>query len=122
MIHPGDILKIDTRELAEDAASVTFDRVLLVGGEGDAKIGTPYLEGASVTPDRLGPGANDMTRLAGSDPAVWLDLLDHASPALVQALRDLAAELEEISDQVEGGDLDALEVLMRRSRAWRAGR
>ena len=30
-VSEGDIIKIDTRELAEDAATVTFDRVLLVG-------------------------------------------------------------------------------------------
>jgi large subunit ribosomal protein L21 len=35
--------------------NVTFDRVLAVGGEGDAKLGAPLVEGASVTAEVLGP-------------------------------------------------------------------
>ena len=34
---------------------VTFDRVLAVGGEGDAKLGAPLVEGASVMAEVLGP-------------------------------------------------------------------
>jgi len=56
-VSEGDIIKIDTRELAEDAATVTFDNVLLVGGgESDAKIGAPYVSGASVQADVLEEG------------------------------------------------------------------
>ena len=55
-VSEGDIIKIDTRELADDAATVTFDRILLVGGEGDAKVGTPYVSGASVQADILEEG------------------------------------------------------------------
>lgn len=51
----GDILLLD-RELksvkAEDT-TITLDRVLLVGGAGDAKIGTPTVAGASVTAEVL---------------------------------------------------------------------
>ena len=59
-VSEGDIIKIDTRELADDADTVKFDRVLLVApgtdGEGDAKIGAPYVEGASVEADILEEG------------------------------------------------------------------
>lgn len=59
-VSEGDIIKIDTRDLAEDAATVSFDRVMLIGpgsdGEGDAKIGAPYVEGASVQADILEEG------------------------------------------------------------------
>lgn len=55
-VSEGDIIKIDTRELAEDAATVTFDRVMLIGGEGDAKIGAPYVDGAKVEADILEEG------------------------------------------------------------------
>lgn len=51
-VVPGEIVDVDIRELPENAASVTFDRVLLIGdesSEGDRKIGVPYLAGASVT-------------------------------------------------------------------------
>ena len=47
----GQELVLDIRELADDAKSVTFDRVLMVGSEKDPKIGTPYVDGASVTAD-----------------------------------------------------------------------
>lgn len=47
----GDTLTLDRRDLPEDATTLTFDKVLLIGGEGDAKIGEPYLSGATVTAD-----------------------------------------------------------------------
>ncbi len=44
----GDTLVLDIRALPEDAKSVTFDRVLMIGGD-KAKFGMPYVTGASVT-------------------------------------------------------------------------
>lgn len=59
-VSEGDVIKIDARELADDAVETTFDRVMLVGGEGvDAKIGQPLVEGASVTADILEEGRDD---------------------------------------------------------------
>ena len=49
----GQELVLDIRELDDNAKSVTFDRVLMVGSEKDPKIGTPYVDGASVTADIL---------------------------------------------------------------------
>ena len=41
--------KIFVNRLAgEKGASVDFDKVLLTDNEGDVKVGTPYVEGASV--------------------------------------------------------------------------
>lgn len=37
------------RMQAEEGASVTFDRVLLVDNDGDVKIGAPEVKGATVT-------------------------------------------------------------------------
>lgn len=51
-VTTGDVIRID-RE-ATDEKKITFDRVLLVGGEGDAKIGTPLVPGATVVGDILG--------------------------------------------------------------------
>jgi large subunit ribosomal protein L21 len=53
-VTSGDTLLID-RELSGDEKTVTFDRVLLVGGEGQPKIGTPLVAGATVTADVVGP-------------------------------------------------------------------
>ncbi len=52
-VTSGDRIRID-RHLEENEESVTFDRVLLVGGEGDAKVGTPLIAGATVTAEVLG--------------------------------------------------------------------
>ncbi|MFT3786603.1 MAG: 50S ribosomal protein L21 [Tepidisphaeraceae bacterium] len=56
-VTPGDKIRID-RPLADhptivDGKTVTFDRVLLVGGEGAAKIGQPVVAGATVTAEVL---------------------------------------------------------------------
>ncbi|MBT8484399.1 MAG: 50S ribosomal protein L21 [Phycisphaerae bacterium] len=54
-VSPGDILDIDRRDLG-DAKTITFDRVLLIGDVGadtPATIGTPYVDGASVTAEVL---------------------------------------------------------------------
>jgi len=43
----GDEITIDLRDIADDASSITFDRILAIGGD-DAKFGSPYVEGATV--------------------------------------------------------------------------
>lgn len=57
----GDMILID-REVGPDDKTVTFDRVLLVGGEGDPRIGTPIVAGATVTADVLGPAKGPKVR------------------------------------------------------------
>ncbi len=44
-----------TQEQQEQPKTITFDRVLLVGGEGQPKVGAPLVGGATVTADVLGP-------------------------------------------------------------------
>ena len=53
-VTSGDTLLID-REVGEDEKSVTFDRVLMVGGEGQPRIGTPLVSGVTVTAEVIGP-------------------------------------------------------------------
>jgi large subunit ribosomal protein L21 len=48
-VQEGDIVDVDLRDLEDGQSDVEFDRVLMVGGEGDAKIGQPYVDGASVS-------------------------------------------------------------------------
>lgn len=62
-VSEGDIIKIDTRDLADDADTVTFSRVLLIGGEGDAKIGSPYVTGATVEADILEEGRDEKVEI-----------------------------------------------------------
>ena len=50
----GDLIDIDIRELDDKAKSITFDRVLAVkDGDGPATLGTPYVDGMTVTADIL---------------------------------------------------------------------
>ena len=52
-VTSGDTILID-RKLGEDEKTVTFDRVLLVGGEGSPKVGAPLVGGATVAADVIG--------------------------------------------------------------------
>ena len=52
-VTSGDTILID-REAKEGEKSIKFDRVLLVGGEGEPKIGLPLLANATVTADVIG--------------------------------------------------------------------
>ena len=45
-VSPGDVLSVDRLDV-EPGSPVTFERVLLVGGD-DLKIGAPTVEGAKV--------------------------------------------------------------------------
>ena len=47
-VSTGDKLLIELRELPEGQSEITFDRVLMLGEGADAKIGTPWVPGASV--------------------------------------------------------------------------
>jgi len=53
----GETLNVDLRELPENAQQIEFDKVLLVSGEGDVKVGTPLVEGAKVIADIVEPEA-----------------------------------------------------------------
>lgn len=51
-VAEGDVIRID-RPFNADEKTVSFDRVLLVGGD-EPKVGTPAVADASVTADVLG--------------------------------------------------------------------
>jgi large subunit ribosomal protein L21 len=52
-VTSGDRIRID-RQVKEGDKTVTFERVLLVAGEGSPKIGAPALGGATVSAEVLG--------------------------------------------------------------------
>jgi prephenate dehydrogenase len=79
------------------------------------------LSQAGLGPGDVGPGGRDMTRLAGSSPALWRDLLASSAPELAKVLRELGASVEDAASALERGDLDALERLMERTRSWKSG-
>ncbi len=51
-VSSGDTILID-RE-AGDEKSIKFDRVLLVAGEGEPRVGAPLVSGATVSADIIG--------------------------------------------------------------------
>ena len=53
-VNEGDVLEIDLREIGDKDKSVTFNRVLMIGGD-NPTIGTPYVDGASVTAEIIDP-------------------------------------------------------------------
>jgi large subunit ribosomal protein L21 len=58
-VTEGDIIRVDMRDLPDDAQSLTFDRILMVGGDGAPSIGQPVLSGASVTADIIDTDDSD---------------------------------------------------------------
>lgn len=53
-VTSGDTIDID-RSVGPDQITITFDRVLLVGGEGEPRVGAPTVASASVTAEVVGP-------------------------------------------------------------------
>jgi large subunit ribosomal protein L21 len=53
-VTSGDTIQID-RAVGEGDKTVTFDRVLMVAGEGEPRIGSPVISGATVTAEVVGP-------------------------------------------------------------------
>jgi large subunit ribosomal protein L21 len=51
-VSTGDVIHIDRTPTEEK--TLTFDRVLLIGGDGQTKIGQPTVAGASVKADVVG--------------------------------------------------------------------
>ena len=47
-VEQGDVLYIEKLDVNTDDV-VTFDKVIVLGGEKKAKIGAPYVKGATVT-------------------------------------------------------------------------
>lgn len=53
-VEEGQEVVVDYRD-AKPGEKVKFERVLAVGGNGDAKLGSPLVAGASVAAEVIGP-------------------------------------------------------------------
>jgi large subunit ribosomal protein L21 len=54
-VEEGQVLEVQRKDLDEDAKTIAFDRVLMVGDlEGGPKIGQPVVDGARVKATVLG--------------------------------------------------------------------
>ena len=130
-----------TRALALECGS---DPVVLTAQEHDAAVAlvshlpqvaasavAAVLLGAPRAPDgdgllRLsGPGLQDTTRIAASDPALWTDVLRQNAAAVAPLVRALAAELDRAADALarladgDGTGSREVEALLARGRAGR---
>ena len=61
-VSPGGSVRVE-KLAGEVGSKVTLDEVLMVGGEGDVKIGTPTVDGASVSGTITAQGRGDKIRV-----------------------------------------------------------
>ncbi len=76
---------------------------------------------AGIRRDELGPGGKEMTRLAGSAPEMWRDLLEDAPPVLPDALEAVEKALSEMRSLIREGRGGEVEEVMQRTRNWFEG-
>lgn len=77
------------------------------------------LAGAHITPDAVGPGARDTTRLAQSAFEMWRPLLEHAPTETRRALRTAAEVIGSFEHALGAGDLTEIERAWEDARRWR---
>lgn len=75
----------------------------------------------AIDRNQLGPGGRALTRLAGSSPELWGDLLAVDPEAGARIARMLARELDAIADLIGAGDSEALRTLLAEGRRWKEG-
>ncbi|HEY0997621.1 MAG TPA: prephenate dehydrogenase [Gemmatimonadaceae bacterium] len=76
------------------------------------------LSGAGIGRGQLGPGGRDMTRLAGSSPALWAAVARQNADAIADALAAAESELAAFREALRGGDSATLQARLATSRAW----
>lgn len=74
----------------------------------------------SVDGAQLGPGGRDTTRIAASDPSLWVDILMHNRTAILHSLAHFDTQLHAIQRSIAAGDTDALRTLLAVARSWRS--
>ena len=62
-----------------------------------------------------GPGFRDTTRIAASDPSLWLDIVDGNREAILRALAAFSERLDEVVDAVRASDHDGLRTVLERA-------
>ncbi|HEY0022379.1 MAG TPA: prephenate dehydrogenase/arogenate dehydrogenase family protein [Longimicrobium sp.] len=78
------------------------------------------LAAAGIARSDLGPGGRDVTRLAGSSPEVWADILADNADEVLPALDALEVEMRGLRQAVASGDRDRLRQFLASGREWHA--
>lgn len=76
------------------------------------------LDAAGCERAELGPGGRDMTRLAGSNPEIWKDLLEASAPVTGTGLTSVANALNVLADLLARREIDRIAEFMERTRRW----
>lgn len=76
------------------------------------------LDGAAVPRSVLGPGGRDVTRLAGSQPGLWRDILMDNRDEVEAAVGALIDELTVLRRALVHGDEASLHALLTAGRGW----
>lgn len=76
------------------------------------------LDGEGIPRSELGPGGRDVTRLAGSSPEMWADILIDNADEVSTALSSMSTHLSAIRDAVAAGDRDRLRALWAAANQW----
>jgi prephenate dehydrogenase len=79
------------------------------------------LDAAGYSRDELGPGGRDMTRLAGSNPEIWRDLLEASAPVTGTGLTSVSNALNILADLLARREVDRIAEFMARTRSWKEG-
>jgi prephenate dehydrogenase len=79
------------------------------------------LDAAGCTRSELGPGGRDMTRLAGSNPEIWRDLLEVSAPVTGTGLTSVSHALNALADLLARREVDRISEFMERTRRWSQG-
>jgi prephenate dehydrogenase len=59
-----------------------------------------------------GPGVRDVTRVAGTDPGMWLQIVPANAPAILALLGQIRADLDLLDAAIRSDDRDALEAVL----------
>jgi len=79
------------------------------------------LKRGGYLPRDLGSGGRDMTRLAGSGPEMWRDLIGRAPESVIEALGDLEMALGELRTLLRQRDVEGVVARMEETRDWMGG-
>jgi prephenate dehydrogenase len=76
------------------------------------------LRDAGIQRSALGPGGRDMTRLAGSAPALWTSIVEDNEVALAGALDAMEQQIRVLRDALQHQDSDATHEFFAHGRDW----
>jgi len=61
-VVPGEVLRLE-KIAAEAGETVSFDKVMMIGTEGQVTIGHPYVDSGKVSAEVVGHGRHDKLRI-----------------------------------------------------------